>query len=83
MGIVGVTSVKPEQREWEDVATLDFIDPVEALEGGRRALWWLESSISAFIAASSEDAELGEAQTTWLPPQMLSRCGLPFVPEWW
>lgn len=31
---MGVTSMKPELREWEDVAGLDFIDPVEALEGG-------------------------------------------------
>ncbi|WP_193105816.1 bifunctional UDP-sugar hydrolase/5'-nucleotidase [Brachybacterium sp. FME24] len=34
VGIIGVTAMKPELREWEDVATLDFIDPVEALEGG-------------------------------------------------
>jgi len=34
VGIIGVTSMKPELREWEDVASLDFIDPVDALEGG-------------------------------------------------
>ncbi|WP_114854331.1 bifunctional UDP-sugar hydrolase/5'-nucleotidase [Brachybacterium sp. YJGR34] len=34
VGIIGLTSMKPEQREWEDVETLDFIDPVDALEGG-------------------------------------------------
>jgi 5'-nucleotidase len=34
VAIIGVTSMKPELRGWDDVAELDFIDPVEALEGG-------------------------------------------------
>lgn len=34
VGVIGVTSMKPELRGWDDVSGLDFIDPVEALEGG-------------------------------------------------
>ena len=34
VAVVGVTSMKPEARGWADVDGLDFIDPVEALEGG-------------------------------------------------
>lgn len=37
VGVVGVTSMKPELRGWPDVEGLDFIDPVEALEGGLMA----------------------------------------------
>lgn len=31
VGIIGLTSMKPEIRGWNDVADLDFIEPVEAL----------------------------------------------------
>lgn len=37
VGVVGVTSMKPELRGWKDVEGWDFIDPVEALEGGLMA----------------------------------------------
>ncbi|WP_053360860.1 metallophosphoesterase [Bacillus sp. FJAT-27251] len=33
VGIVGITSMKPELRGWNDVAGLDFIEPVQALKG--------------------------------------------------
>lgn len=33
VGLLGVTSMKPEQRGWADVEGLDFIEPVEALPG--------------------------------------------------
>ncbi|MDQ7861929.1 hypothetical protein RCO48_15985 [Peribacillus frigoritolerans] len=29
--MIGITSMKPEIRGWDDVADLDFIEPVEAL----------------------------------------------------
>ncbi|WHY00311.1 metallophosphoesterase [Neobacillus sp. DY30] len=32
VGLIGLTSMKPEIRGWNDVADLDFIEPVEALE---------------------------------------------------
>ena len=31
VGMIGITSTKPEIRGWNDVADLDFIDPIEAL----------------------------------------------------
>jgi 5'-nucleotidase len=31
VGLIGLTSMKPEIRGWNDVAELDFIEPVEAL----------------------------------------------------
>jgi 5'-nucleotidase len=31
VGLIGLTSMKPEVRGWNDVADLDFIEPVEAL----------------------------------------------------
>lgn len=31
IGMIGLTSMKPEIRGWNDVANLDFIEPVEAL----------------------------------------------------
>ncbi|WP_394237048.1 bifunctional metallophosphatase/5'-nucleotidase [Niallia oryzisoli] len=31
VGMIGLTSMKPELRGWNDVADLDFIEPVEAL----------------------------------------------------
>jgi 5'-nucleotidase len=31
VGMIGLTSMKPEIRGWDDVADLDFIEPVEAL----------------------------------------------------
>ncbi|NYE08524.1 5'-nucleotidase [Bacillus niacini] len=31
VGLIGLTSMKPEIRGWNDVADLDFIEPVEAL----------------------------------------------------
>ncbi|MGG0791455.1 metallophosphoesterase [Peribacillus simplex] len=31
VGMIGLTSMKPEIRGWNDVADLDFIEPVEAL----------------------------------------------------
>jgi len=33
IAVVGITSMKPEVRNWPDVADLDFLDPVETLEG--------------------------------------------------
>ena len=33
VGMIGLTSMKPEIRGWNDVADLDFIEPVEALNG--------------------------------------------------
>ena len=33
VGVIGLTSMKPEIRGWNDVADLDFIEPVETLEG--------------------------------------------------
>lgn len=32
VGLIGLTSMKPEVRGWNDVADLDFIEPVEALK---------------------------------------------------
>lgn len=32
VGLIGLTSMKPELRGWNDVADLDFIEPVEALK---------------------------------------------------
>ncbi|WP_251032596.1 bifunctional metallophosphatase/5'-nucleotidase [Mesobacillus foraminis] len=33
VGMIGLTSMKPEMRGWNDVSHLDFIEPVEALKG--------------------------------------------------
>jgi len=33
IGMIGLTSMKPELRGWNDVADLDFIEPVDALKG--------------------------------------------------
>lgn len=33
VGVIGITSMKPELRGWNDVAGLDFIEPVQALQG--------------------------------------------------
>ena len=33
VGLIGVTSMKPEQRGWADVAGMDFIEPTQALPG--------------------------------------------------
>lgn len=55
VSVVGVTSMKPELREWEDVAGLDFIDPVEALEGGLLAEATQRSHMTVVLSHAGND----------------------------
>ena len=55
VGIIGVTTMKPEVREWEDVAGLDFIDPVEALEGGLLADASSKSHVNLILSHAGND----------------------------
>ncbi len=55
VGVVGVTSMKPELRGWPDVADLDFIDPVEALEGGLVAESEKFSDITVVLSHAGND----------------------------
>lgn len=62
VGIAGVTSMKPELREWEDVAGLDFIDPVEALEGGLMDEVGAKSDVTVVLSHAGNDDDHRIAQ---------------------
>lgn len=55
VGIAGVTSMKPELREWEDVAGLDFIDPVEAFESGLMDEVGAKSDVTVVLSHAGND----------------------------
>ncbi|TCN26255.1 bifunctional metallophosphatase/5'-nucleotidase [Mesobacillus foraminis] len=59
VGMIGLTSMKPEMRGWNDVSHLDFIEPVEALKG---LLPQVKSDINIVLshAGNPEDHNLAE-----------------------